>query len=179
MGAAGVLNGLVGEEETVGIDGGGVEGAILRGGGVGGGGSDVFEEKDDAVDGTMEGEGEEGSATTQRGDTGTHSPAPTTEVAGGYGHARSRYLNARMLSGSNWISSSNWTSLTPSCSMRKVKTPCPWFAKIRIKRREDRAEIGFVSLLGLGQAAKGRFRLTSSDSIVLHPPAEASSAMIM
>jgi hypothetical protein len=78
LGAAGVLNGLVGEEETVGIDGAGVEGAILRGGGVGGGGSDVFEEKDDAVDGTMEGEGEEVSATTQLGDTGRQSPTPTT-----------------------------------------------------------------------------------------------------
>src|SRR3954470_14502056 len=53
--------------------------------------------------------------------------------------------------------SSNCTSSTPSCSISEVKTPC-------IERQ---------SLSSCFMVA-----LTSSDSIVLQPPAEASSAMV-
>lgn len=53
MGSAGVLNGLIGEEKA-GVDGERVVGAILRVGGRAGVGANVFEEKDYAVDWTVE-----------------------------------------------------------------------------------------------------------------------------
>jgi hypothetical protein len=81
------------------------------------------------------------------------------------GHARStRYLKARMVLESREMSSSNWTSLTPSCSMREVKTP---YGNGRILATA-------MSRTGASWAVVK----TSSDSIVLHPPAEASSAMM-
>jgi len=63
------------------------------------------------------------------------------------------------------MSSSNWTSLTPSCSMREVKTP---YGNGRISATAMRLRTG----------ASWAVVKTSSDSIVLHPPAEASSAMM-
>ena len=52
LGAAGVLDGLAGEEEAVVVDGGRGIGAILWGIRVGRCRADVFEEEDDAIDGT-------------------------------------------------------------------------------------------------------------------------------
>lgn len=99
-----------GEEEVVVVDGGGVVGAIL---GLGGGraGADVFEEEDDAVDWTGEARWRDVSDMFAGGigekvtgaDIGAGDLA--REDMGGY--ARSRYLSARMLSGSSWINSSN------------------------------------------------------------------------
>src|SRR5438067_735803 len=73
-------------------------------------------------------------------------------------HARSDYLKARRVSESREMSSSNWTSFTPSCSTSDVNTP-----------------YNVLSVVGPEYATEADF--TSSDSMVLHPPAAPSSAM--
>lgn len=63
------------------------------------------------------------------------------------------YPSERIVSASREMSSSNWVSLTPSVSIREVNKPCvvsiDWFMSVHCSGS------------------------TSSDSIVLHPPASA------
>jgi hypothetical protein len=69
------------------------------------------------------------------------------------------YLKARIESASSDINSSNCTPLTPNCSINEVKTPCQCRCQFTLHVQ--------AALCGL----------TSSDSMVLQPPVDASSAM--
>lgn len=78
------------------------------------------------------------------------------------------YLRTRIKSSSNSMISETWTFWTPSCSIKEVKTACS--SKITCQHccRSGKCPCA---------RKQASWLLTSSDSIVLQPPLEASSAI--